>query len=101
MGLPQIYGITNPKGFAEAVRKFPRSLPFGYALMVLGTLWFLWNVRIEPIADFASIKNYMLMAFAAIGIGSCVFVQDFLAVRGLAVVLLLRPSGLFGLKEGS
>jgi hypothetical protein len=89
MGLPQIYGIANPKGFAQAVRKFPRSLPIGIALMVLGTLWFLWNVKIEPIADFASIKNYMLMAFAAIGLGSCIFVQDFLAVRGLAVVLLL------------
>ena len=27
MGLPQIYGIVNPKGFADGVRKFPRSLP--------------------------------------------------------------------------
>ena len=31
----------------------------------------------------------MLAAFTAIGIGTCVFVQDFLAVRGLAIVLLL------------
>jgi hypothetical protein len=89
MGLPQIYGISNPKGFAAAVRKFPRSLPIGYVLMILGTLWFLWNVKIEPIADFAAIKHYMLMVFAAIGLGTCIFVQDFLAVRGLAVVLLL------------
>jgi hypothetical protein len=89
MGLPQIYGITKPKEFATAVRKFPRSLPFGFVLMTLGTLWFLWNVKIEPIADFAAYKKYMLMAFAAVGLGSCIFVQDFLAVRGLAVVLLL------------
>lgn len=89
MGLPQIYGISNPKGFAEAVRKFPRSLPIGYMLMALGTLWFLWNVKIEPIADFAAYKNYMLMLFAAVGLGTCIFVQDFLAVRGLAVVFLL------------
>jgi hypothetical protein len=89
MGLPQIYGISNPKGFAAAVRKFPRSLPFGFVLMTLGTIWFLWNVKIEPIADFAAYKRYMLMAFAAIGLGTCIFVQDFLAVRGLAVVLLL------------
>jgi hypothetical protein len=89
MGLPQIYGISNPKGFAAVVRKFPRSLPFGYFLMVLGTLWFLWNVKIEPIADFAAYKSYMLTFFAAVGLGACIFVQDFLAVRGLAVVLLL------------
>ena len=31
----------------------------------------------------------MLSAFAAIGILSCVFIHDFLAVRGLAVVFLL------------
>ena len=31
----------------------------------------------------------MMAAFAAVGVLSCVFVQDFLAVRGLAVVLLL------------
>src|SRR5256885_1588415 len=44
MGLPQIYGIVKPAAFAAAVRKFPRSLPWGYALMLLGTAWFLWNL---------------------------------------------------------
>ncbi len=89
MGLPQVYGIAKPNAFAAAVRKFPRSLPIGYLLMTLGTLWFLWNVKNEPIADFAAYKQYMLLAFAAIGIGTCFFVQDFLAVRGFAVLLLL------------
>jgi hypothetical protein len=31
----------------------------------------------------------MMTAFAAVGVLSCIFVQDFLAVRGLAVVFLL------------
>jgi hypothetical protein len=31
----------------------------------------------------------MMVGFAAVGVGACIFVQDFLAVRGLAVVLLL------------
>ena len=31
----------------------------------------------------------MMIGFGALGVLSCVFVQDFLAVRGLAVVLLL------------
>jgi len=89
LGLPQVYGIVKPAAFAAAVRRFPRSMPWGYALMLLGTVWFLWNLSQEPIADFASYKNFFCAAFAAIGIGSCIFVQDFLAVRGLAVVLLL------------
>jgi hypothetical protein len=89
LGAPQIYGLVNPQRFAASVRKFPRNLPVGIFLMLLGTAWFVWNVNTEPIADFSSFKPYMLSTFAAIGILSCVFVQDFLAVRGLAVVFLL------------
>ena len=29
MGIPQIFGFVNPAGFAAAVRRFPRSLPWG------------------------------------------------------------------------
>jgi hypothetical protein len=89
MSVPQVYGLARPKELAAAVKKFPRSLSIGIFLMLLGTAWFVWNVNIEPIADFAPIKPYMMAGFAAVGIGSCIFVQDFLAVRGLAVVLLL------------
>jgi hypothetical protein len=89
MAAPQVYGLMKPGEFAAAARKFPRSLPVGYFLMVLGTLWFLWNVQQETLADFAAYKNYMMLGFAAVGLGTCIFVQDFLAVRGLAIVLLL------------
>jgi len=89
MGLPQVYGLLKPARLAAAARKFPRSLPAGIVLMLLATLWFAWNVNVEPIADFSAFKPYMLGAFIAVGILSCIFVQDFLAVRGLAVLLLL------------
>src|SRR5512134_2176931 len=69
MGLPQIYGILKPAAFAAAVRKFPRSVPWGYALMLLGTAWFVWNLKQESIADFAAWKPALLAAFAGIGIG--------------------------------
>jgi hypothetical protein len=89
MSVAQIYGLAKPVQFAAAARKFPRNLPAGIFLMLLGTAWFLWIVNAEPIADFTSFKPYMMAGFAAVGILSCVFIQDFLAVRGLAVVLLL------------
>jgi hypothetical protein len=89
MSVPQIYGLTKPVQFAAAARKFPRNLPAGIFLMLLGTAWFLCIVNQEPIADFSAFKPYMMAAFAAVGILSCIFVQDFLAVRGLAVVALL------------
>jgi len=89
MSVPQIYGLTKPVQFAAAAHKFPRSLPIGCILMLLATAWFVWNVNVEPIADFSVFKPYMIAGFVAVGILACIFVQDFLAVRGLAVLMLL------------
>ena len=89
MGLPQVYGIFQPQKFAVAVRKFPRNLPAGIALMLLATAWFVWNVAQEGDADFAAMKPVLMAGFVGVGVASCVFIQDFLAARGLAVVFLL------------
>ena len=89
LGLPQVYGLLNPTAFAARVRKFPRSLPCGIALMLLGTAWFLFYLNEESVSDFAAYKPLLLAVFAAVGVGSCIYVQDFLAVRGLGVVLML------------
>lgn len=87
--LPHIYGLLRPAAFAESARKFPRSEAWGYALMGLGTFWFLWNLNAESISDFAAYKKPMLIGFGLIGVFTCIYVKDFLAVRGLAVVMLL------------
>ena len=89
MAVPQVYGIARPQRFAAAVRKFPRNLPLGVALMLLGTAWFVWNVHNESVSDFAAFKPALMAGFVAVGVLSCIFIQDFLAVRGLAVVALL------------
>jgi len=89
MGLPQLVGIVKPAAFARHVRKFPRSLPAGVGLMLLGTAWFAWYFNQEQVSDFAAYKPMLLAGFIAIGVATCIFVQDFLAVRGLAVVFLL------------
>jgi hypothetical protein len=86
--LPQAYGLANPKGLTDRLRKFPRHIPIGVALMALGTAWFLYNLSLESIADFAAFKPHMMVVFAGIGLLSCIFVHDFLAVRGLAIVFL-------------
>ncbi len=89
MAVPQVYGIAKPKQFAAAARNFPRNLPLGVVLMLLGTAWFVWNVHLESVSDFAAFKPAMMIGFAGVGVLCCIFVQDFLAVRGLAVLLLL------------
>lgn len=86
---PSLYGVLRPAGLATLARRFPRHVPTGVVLMLIGTAWFIFNVSQESLSDFARLKNVFYLLFAAVGIGSCIFVYDFLAVRGLAVVLLL------------
>ena len=85
----QLFALLQPAAFTRQARAFPRSEGIGFVLMGIGTIWFLYNLQSEAIADFAAYKKYMLIAFGAIGVLTCIFVRDFLAVRGLAVCLLL------------
>lgn len=89
VALPSVYGLLRPKAFAEAVRRFPRQTPVGYVLMLLGTAWFLYYVSQESVSDFVNLKKIFFLVFGGVGIGVCLFVKDFLPVRGLAVIFLL------------
>ena len=57
--------------------------------MGTATLWFLRNMQTEALSDFADYQPYMLAGFGAVGLLTCIYVQDFLAVRGFAIILLL------------
>ncbi|MBM3877048.1 MAG: hypothetical protein FJ386_10055 [Verrucomicrobia bacterium] len=87
--LPQVYGLVEPAGYRAALRKFPRSEPCGWVLMAIATLWMLHYLRLESNADIAKLKPLLYGLFIALGVGTCVLVRDFLAVRGLALVLML------------
>jgi hypothetical protein len=87
--LPAVYGVARPAKFAAILRRFPRYTPIGYVLMMGATFWFLLYLKQESISDFASFKPVLFTVFAAVGIGACLFVKDFLPVRGLAVLWLL------------
>ena len=87
--LPSVFGLLKPRTFAAAARKFPRNTIVGYALTMLGTLWFIYYLRLESVSDFANIKKFFYFLFGAVGLGACLFVRDFLSVRGLAVVMML------------
>ena len=89
VALPSLFGVLNPKGYADAARKFPRNTPVGYVLMLLATAWFLYYVSLETVSDFASLKKIFFIVFGGVGIGACFFLKDYLPVRGLAVLFLL------------
>jgi len=84
-----LIGLISPARFGTGLRKFPRSIPAGWVLTLAGTAWFIWIVHHESLADFESLKPLLFTLFVGVGLGTCFFVQDFLAVRGLSVLLLL------------
>jgi hypothetical protein len=94
LGLPQVYGILKPVEYAQTLRKFPRYTPVGYVLMLTATAWFLHNLSLEEVSDFLTFKPALYALFGAVGVGACVFVKDFLPVRGLAVLLLLMAKSM-------
>ncbi|MEY2407364.1 MAG: hypothetical protein QOF48_34 [Verrucomicrobiota bacterium] len=87
--VPSAWGLIKPASFAAAMRKFPRYTPLGLLLTILATAWFLFYVSLETNQDFVNFKPFLYAAFGAVGVGTCIFVRDFLPVRGLAVLLLL------------
>ena len=89
VALINLFGVFKPSEFGAAARKFPRSIPAGYALTLAGTAWFMWNVSHESLADFERLKPILFTLFIGVGLGTCFFVRDFLAVRGVSVLLLL------------
>ncbi len=89
VALINFFGIIKPLEFQKHARQLPRSLTLGYIFMLAGTAWFVWNVIGEGLSDFERLKPYLVFLFIAVGVGSCLYVKDLLAVRGLAVLLLL------------
>ena len=83
------FGVVKPDSFGAVARKFPRSVGVGQGLMLLAAAWFIWNVSRESLADFESMKKPLYALFVAVTLGSCLFLKDFLAVRALAVLMLL------------
>ena len=64
-------------------------LALGLCVDAFGNGVFIWFVKNEPISDFEPLKPALYTLFIAVGVGSCLFVKDFFAVRGLAVVIML------------
>jgi hypothetical protein len=89
IALFQIWAIMKPAEVGASLRKFHRSEGWGYILMAIGTIWFLYNLNREAIAEFAMYKPYMMLGFGGIAVAACIFVTDYLSVRGLSIVLLM------------
>lgn len=91
-GLLMLLGVLllwNSPQVQKVALGWPRSTKAAVILMGLGGAWFLWHVLQLKQADFGDYKNYLFAGFLAVGILSFFHLPDFLAVRGLGILLLL------------
>jgi len=79
---------------AKSVQAFPRSQTAAYLLLGSAAAWFLYKVTQLGPADFGQYKHILFLVFLVTAVGSFIYVPDFLAVRGLAALILLTAGTL-------
>lgn len=78
-------------GAAPAAKALPRSQAAAWALFGLGALWFVWRLSRTGEADliFFQTPAPVMIGFGALAVLAFIYTPDFLAVRGLSVLILL------------
>lgn len=85
-GVPYLWHGLKTASYTQA---FPRSQTAAYLLLGTASAWFLYKVLHLGVADFGNYKNILFVIFLVTAVGSFYYVPDFLAVRGLAALILL------------
>ena len=91
---PGLVLLWNGPAVERVARAFPRSQAAAYVFFGGGALWFLDLIAHLGPADFGEYRQILIFIFAAVGLGAFFVSRDFLAVRGVAILLLLaaRPA---------
>jgi len=90
--------LLNSPVVISALRALPRSPVGALVLFGGGVLWFLVRVANMGAADriLGNSNVPWVLGFAALGVLAFRYVPDFLAVRGLSILLLLTATPLLG-----
>ena len=86
LGLSLVFAQASTLSVLKA---FPRSKLATYVFFGAATIWFLYNIMHLSSADFGDYKNILFVVFTLIAVFAFKSVPDFLAVRGLATLVLL------------
>ena len=81
--------LLNHAGYAAMLKSFPRSTAAAYLFFGAGATWFLHGIWHLSPADFGEYRVYLFIGFAAVAVLAFKCVPDFLAVRGLATLILM------------
>ncbi len=86
LGLPL---VLNHSGYAALLKALPRSPRATYVFFTAGAAWFLHNIWHLSPADFGDYRKWLFAGFLIVAVLSFKCVPDFLAVRGLCILVLM------------
>jgi len=86
--------VADTSALRAALKAFPRSRTASYVLFGGAAAWFLSRVAVLSEADFGQYRNALFIGFAIVAVLSFFYVAEFLAVRGLAALILLAAGPL-------
>lgn len=86
--------LSNHSIVVSMVKGFPRSTAATALLFGSASVWFLFRVWNLSQADFGEFRGLLFVLFAVVALLSFIYVPDFLAVRGLAALVLLAAGPL-------
>ncbi len=88
--------LWNHSAVESTARALPRSKVAAWLFFGLGAIWFLWRLSHLGESDLIFFKTPqpVMIAFAVLSVLAIFFTPDFLAVRGLSVLMLLAAEPL-------
>ncbi len=77
----------------RGLKAFPRSRLASFVFFGGSAVWFIYLLSKLGPADFGDYRNILMLIFGVVGVAAFFASRDFLAVRGLAILILLiaRP----------
>ena len=92
--LSHAFGLIKPGASIRFARDFPRSRLMGTILLLIATVWSFLLVRDIDLGEFSKLRGIMLIGIVAGAALTWIYVEEFLSVRALGMILLLAAEPL-------
>ena len=87
--LSHAFALLRPGPVQSWLRKFPRSKTIGGLLLIVDSVWALILIATMDLGEFTHMRNLLLGVIVVATILTFRYVDEFLAVRALGILLLL------------
>ena len=90
--IANLFAALRPVDAAVWLRALPRSVPAGLVLMGVAVVWSLWLCVNIDLGEFTPMRTWLILICLALGGAMLVYSREYLAVRAIAVLLLLAAN---------